>query len=82
MIETIIGAIIGAAVTLIISELYYKRSSKDLNKQVVSLESKVTRLDSLIHNLEEWQKVHFDSLQTIKKHAVAGTIDDPDYPYK
>lgn len=36
----------------------------------------------MLDNLEEWQSQHFDDLKMIRKYSVAGTPDDPDYPYK
>jgi gas vesicle protein len=82
MIELIIGSIIGAAVTFVAAEIYFRRSSRDLNKQIENLDNRIVKLNDLVDNLENWQELHSDNLQIIKKHAVAGTVDDPEYPYK
>ena len=82
MVELVIGAVIGAVVSLFIAEVYHRRSSKDLTQLISRLEDKNVKMGDMLDNLEEWQSQHFDDLQMIRKHAVVGTDDDPDYPYK
>jgi gas vesicle protein len=82
MIETVIGAVIGAVVSLLIAELYHRRSSRDLNALVTKMEEKNATLGEMLANLEKWQEIHYEDIQIIRKHAVAGTKDDPAYPYK
>jgi len=82
MIELVIGAALGALVSLAIAEVYHRRSSRDLNQLIARLQEKSDKLGEMITNLEGWHELHYDDLQTIRKHAVAGTPDDPEYPYK
>ena len=82
MIEMIIGAFIGAVISLVIAEVYHRRSSRSMNDQILRLEEKNIHLGKMLDNLEEWQKQHFEDLQMIRKHSVAGTPDDPNFPYK
>lgn len=82
MIEIVIGAVIGTIVSLLIAEVYHRRSSRDMNELIAKLEKKNQKLGEMLTNLDEWQEQHFDDLQMIRKHSVAGTTDDPDYPYK
>lgn len=82
MIGIIVGSIIGAIVTLFVAEIYFRRSTKDLNNQIENLNNKITELNDIVDNLESWQELHSENLHIIKKHAAVGTIDDPEYPYK
>jgi uncharacterized protein YbgA (DUF1722 family) len=82
MVELIIGASIGAFVSLLIAEVYHRRSSNNLNQLIARLQEKNEKLGEMIADLEEWHKLHYDDLQIIRKHAVVGTPDNPEYPYK
>ena len=82
MIELVIGAALGAVVSLLIAEAYHRRSSRDLNGLIGQLQEKNVKLGEMISDLEGWHELHYDDLQTIRKHSVAGTPDDPEYPYK
>ncbi len=82
MIELVVGAAIGALVSLLIAEVYHRRSSRGLNDLIGRLQEKNEKLGEMISNLEGWHELHYDDLQTIRKHSVAGTPDDPEYPYK
>ena len=82
MIELVLGAAIGALVSVLIAEIYHRRSSRDLNDLIGRLQDKNEKLGEMISNLESWHELHSDDLQTIRKHSVAGTPDDPEYPYK
>lgn len=65
MVELVIGAVIGAVVSLLIAEVYHKRSSKDLTQLISRLEDKNVKMGEMLDNLEEWQSQHFDDLQMI-----------------
>ena len=82
MIELIFGAVLGALVSVLIAEIYHRRSSRDMDELISRLQEKNDHLGEMLDNLEGWQEFHHADLQTIRKHAVAGTTDDPDYPYK
>lgn len=82
MLELAIGAVIGTIVSLLIAELYHRRSSRSLNALISALAEKNAELGKTLAELQEWQEQHFDDLQMIRKHAVAGTTDDPEWPYK
>jgi hypothetical protein len=82
MIELVIGAALGALVSLMIAEVYHRRSSRDLNEIIGGLQEKNSTLGEMIANLEGWHELHYDDLQVIRKHSVVGTPDDPEYPYK
>jgi len=82
MIELVIGAALGALVSILIAEVYHRRSSRDFNTIIGRLQEKNEKLGKMIANLEGWHELHYEDLQTIRKHSVAGTPDDPEYPYK
>lgn len=82
MIEIVIGAVIGTVVSVSIAEVYHRRSSRAMNALIARLEEKNQKLGEMLTNLDEWQEQHFDDLQMIRKHSVAGTTDDPEFPYK
>lgn len=82
MIEIIIGAVIGAVVSLAIAETYHRRSSRETKKELDrlaklndSISAELDEVSSLVGSVRE-------SSELIQKHVVAGTSDDPEYPYK
>ena len=82
MIEVVIGAIVGAAVSALLAEVYYRRASRGLNALIDNLNEKNEEMGMMLCRLAEWQGQHSDHLRIIRKHAVVGTPDDPLFPYK
>lgn len=82
MIETIIGAFIGAIITIVIAEIYHRRTSESTNRILIDFRQNNTELKSLIENLEEWQKVSTGLINDIHEESVKGTDKDPNFPYK
>ena len=82
MIETIIGAIIGAVVSIIISETYYKKTSKGTERILSEFKENNDELKGLIENLEEWQNASSRLIDEIHKQSIKGTPMDPEFPYK
>lgn len=82
MIELIIGAVIGAVVSIAIAEVYHRRSSKGLQKEINSLRNANQTLSQSIEELSSATQSSVELSAIIKKHVVAGTLDDPDFPYK
>jgi len=82
VIELIIGSIVGVIVSLTIAEVYHRRASKETKSEIDRL-SKLS--EELSETLQEVQTILYSSAETTKiveKHVVAGTSDDPNYPYK
>lgn len=82
MLDIIIGAIIGAIVSLIIAETYHRRASKETAKELEKLSNLNTEISSTLGNAIAVISETAETTELIKQHAVAGTPDDPDYPYK
>lgn len=82
MIELILGAVIGGIVSLIVSEVYHRRAAKELNDETTKLKKVNAEIVANIDSLLEIQEDISEKTETIFKHSVAGTPDDPDYPYK
>lgn len=82
MSQLILGAILGATVSSIIAHFYYRRSSQDLQRQTDALRRKLANLESIIEELQEATGSIWESTEMVKKHVVAGTPDDSEWPYK
>jgi len=82
LIEIVIGSVIGAIVSLIIAELYHRRASKETAKEMDRLASLNSEISETLDNATSLIESSSESTETIKKHAIAGTPDDPEYPYK
>ena len=82
MIEIVIGSVIGAIVSLIIAELYHRRASKETSKEMDRLASLNSEIRETLDHATSVIEDSSETTETIKKHAVAGTSDDPEYPYK
>lgn len=82
MVEIIIGSIIGALVSLIIAEIYHRRASKGLQNEIELLEGANKKLLKTLDEVIDSQESIAEKTEVIHDHTVAGTPDDPDYPYK
>jgi gas vesicle protein len=82
MIELIIGAVIGTLVSIAIAEVYHRRSSKGLREEIDSLRDANKSLSESVEELNSAAQYSVELGEIIRKHAVAGTPDDPDFPYK
>ncbi len=82
MIELFIGAVLGTISSLIITHFYYRLSSRGLSKEIDRLRDKLAVLEGIMDNIEEDAVDLLNDVQRIYRVAVAGTPDDPDYPYK
>ena len=75
MWNTILGSIIGALTSLIITHFYYKKAGSELDEQTKMLGKIVNDSQELLESIAKDSEI-------IRKHSVAGTIDDPEFPYK
>lgn len=82
MLELILGAILGTIGSLAIAHLYYRRSSRELEVSIESLNSELGTLRELTTELRGTVSLVADDTAMVRKHAVVGTADDPGYPYK
>lgn len=82
MIELVIGSVIGAIVSLLVAELYHRRASKETAKEMDRLAKLNSEIRETLDHATSMIEVSSKSTETIKKHAIAGTPDDPEYPYK
>ncbi|SDX46224.1 hypothetical protein [Nitrosomonas oligotropha] len=82
MIELIIGAILGTIGSLVIAHFYYQKSSCELNKSIADLKNEIESLKIITKSLNEASGLILEDTELIRKHAVIGTTDDPEYPYK
>jgi len=78
----IFGLILSGFVSLIIAYLFYKRSTKDLKHETLTLQSLNSELTSQVKSLEETITFIQDDAYSIRRTVTKGTVDNPDYPYK
>ena len=82
MIEIIIGAVIGAIVSLIVAEIYHRRASKETSKELDKLSALNSEISEALDHAVSIIAVAAENTDVIKRHAVIGTPDDPEYLYK
>jgi gas vesicle protein len=82
MIELIIGSIVGAIVSLIIAEIYHRRASKETKSEIDRLSKLSEELRKALQNVQIILYSTSENTEIVKKHSVAGTPDDSNYPYK
>ena len=82
MLEFILGAVLGTFGSLAITHIYYRRSSRELEESIVVLKSEIKSLQSITIELQDATSAISSDTNVIRKHAVAGTSDDAEYPYK
>lgn len=82
MIEMIIGAIIGALVSLLIAEIYHRRASKSLKAEIDKLKELNQSMMESMNLLEEMSLTIGEDVSIARKHSAKGTPDDPEFPYK
>ena len=82
MFELIVGSMLGAICSIAITHVYYKLSSRDLNDVVQKLTSELEVLRGDSEELRQATSDIFALTSITKRHVVAGTQDDPDFPYK
>ena len=82
MLETILGAILGTITSVIITHIYYRRSSQELRAEVDALRAELTKLTNISNELQGYSEEILKTSELTKKHIVQGTPDDPEYPYK
>lgn len=82
MIEIIFGCILGAICSTLIAHFYYRKSSRDLSAEVLKLKGEVDGLKAVSQDITESLEIVGADTEKIKDHAIRGTPDDPEYPYK
>lgn len=82
MLELISGAILGTIGSLLVAHIYYRISSRELDSSINNLKNEIETLKSVTQELQSASSVILSDTEIIRKHAVIGTPDDPEYPYK
>jgi len=82
MIELIIGAFIGAITSIAIAEIYHRRSSSSLRKEIERLEASNNTLLQSIKNLEDLISNIKNDTEVTRQNVIVGTPDVPRFPYK
>ncbi len=82
MIEIVIGAVIGAVVSLIIAEIYHRRASKETSRELDNLSALNVEISETLEHAVSIIGASAESTELVKRHVVAGTLDDPEFPYK
>ena len=82
MLELVVGAILGTIGSLVITHIYYRKSSRDLEESIVVLKKEIEYLRSVTQELQDASSTISSDTEIIRKHAVINTLDDPAYPYK
>ena len=80
--ESILAGVLGAVATWLVAHLYYARSTNDLKREVETLREKLTSLESATQALQNATEVMQKTSDRMFRHVVAGTPDDPEFPYK
>ena len=75
MFELFLGALLGTISSLIISHVYYRKSTQEMDVLINKLQSELQVLSAITSSTEE-------SVAVVKKIVVVGTPDDPEFPYK
>lgn len=78
----VVGAIISAGISWIIAYKFYKKAGEELQGQIDSITELNQSLAASVRELAEISYFTAEKAEMIEKHAVIGTIDDPNYPYK
>ena len=82
MFELIIGGIFGAISSLLISHIYYKKSSNEFDEAIHILKNEISKLTEVSESLASVSEVIVEDTAVIRRHTVQRTSDDPQYPYK
>ncbi|MGR5239147.1 hypothetical protein [Vibrio alfacsensis] len=84
-----VGALIGALISWGIAHRYHQKASIEFDDQISSLTEQINSLSelnkSLSKSVEELIAVSnftAEKAEIIEEHALAGTSDDPNWPYK
>ncbi|EOB3921722.1 hypothetical protein ACIJC2_004645 [Vibrio parahaemolyticus] len=82
MLDIVIGAVIGAIVSLIIAETYHRRASKETARELEKLSALNKEISNALESAASVIAETAEDTEIIKRHAILGTPNDPDYPYK
>lgn len=82
IILMVVGAIISAGVSWVIAYKFHKKAGEELQGQIDSITELNESLAASVEKLVEISYFTAEKAEMIEKHAVSGTIDDPNYPYK
>lgn len=78
----IVGALISALISWSIAHKYHKKASHEFQIQIDAITQLNKDLAQSIGELIEVSNCIAEKTKMIEKYAVAGTSDDPNYPYK
>ena len=82
IILMIAGASIGAGISWFIAYKFHKKAGKDLQAQINSIKELNDLLAESVRELTDISKLTAEKAEIIETHTVAGTSDDPRFPYK
>lgn len=78
----IVGASFGAGISWFIAYRFHKKAGKELQVQINSLTELNNLLAESVRELTDISKLTAEKAEIIETHTVAGTSDDPRFPYK
>lgn len=82
MLDIVIGAVVGAIVSLVLAETYHRRASKETALELEKLSKLNVEITNTLESAMTIIAESAENTELIKQHAVVGTPDDPEYPYK
>lgn len=82
IILMIAGAIIGAGVSWLIAHRFHNKAGKELEVQIGIIKELNTSIAESVRELADISSFTAEKAEMLEKHAVAGTSDDPNFPYK
>jgi len=82
MIELVVGAVIGAFVSLTIAEVYHRRASASMNRTLQEFDKRYNDLLSTVESVWEQVEAVGEKTEAARLAVVRGTAEDPAWPYK
>lgn len=76
------GAIIGALVSWSIANRFHKKASAEFQIQINEISKLNQDMAKTVSELIEISHTTAEMAEKIEAHVVAGTPDDPEFPYK
>jgi len=78
MLEIILGAVIA----IVVAYVFYRRSTKDLEREISNLREELINLKDTTNEIKQAAKNILADSDMIRKHVTWNSADDPKYPYK
>jgi t-SNARE complex subunit (syntaxin) len=82
MVEMLLGAVIGAVVSVALAEVYQRRASKEFDKRMQELDSLFDDLRYLVVSAGEKADAAKDQAYKAWLQSVGNSPEHPDFPFK